>query len=279
MKLKVDLSGLENLRRKMGAKERTWMPDTTLLNIREVQKKLEKGIISSLNELSSTNGGLLSYEGNQIAIYIKDHTYNPKYKKNILEAAEERNRIHVFDCGTLEQMRNKNRFDRYVQTIKTSDFEIDIKYANKIETREVDLMVCQNCIKALNYRGYTGGKTEAWYSFSLEEFFAEYSTFFAVTPRYHDYASPSYDYTKNWSNKSREVRARYSWTCAECKVVLSRPEHQKYLHTHHQNGIKSDNSNKNLIPLCEICHAKEPSHQHMIVSDEARRIIETLRLK
>jgi hypothetical protein len=279
MKLTVYLGGLENLRRKMGAKERLWVSDEVLLKIRNVQQNLIDGVENSLDKITISNGGLLSYDGQQIAIYIKDHTYEFNGTKSTVNPAEDRRRLHVFDCGTLEQARNNNRYDRFVQTSRTNNFEIVIKQGNKTATREVELLLCQNCLKALNYKGYRGGKTEAWYSFNLEEFFAEYSTFFAVTPRYHDFASPSYDYTKNWSNKSREVRTRYSWTCAECKVVLDRPEHQKYLHTHHQNGIKSDNSNTNLIPLCEICHAKEPSHQHMPVSDEARRIIEALRLK
>lgn len=279
MKLTVNLAGLENLRRKMGAKERLWMPDDTIREIRINQQKVLEGVPTNLESVTVSNGGLLSYEGLQVVVYIKDHTNNFGHRESVLKNPENGNRIHVYDCNVLEQMRQNKRYERYVQTAKTKDFEIDIKSSSGVSTESANLKVCQICLKTLRYNNYNGGKTDIWRNFDLEEFFGEYSTFFAVTPRYHDFASPSYDYTKNWSNRSREVRTRYSWTCAECKVVLSRPEHRKYLHTHHQNGIKSDNSNKNLIPLCAICHAKEPSHQHMIVSDEVRRIIEALRLK
>jgi hypothetical protein len=279
MKLTVDLGGLENLRRKMGAKERLWVSDEILLNIRNIQEKLKEGIITDLEDISSSNGGLLSHEGQQIAVYIKDHTNKYSHKGDVLQNADYRNKLHVFDCRTLEQMRKQGKIDKYVKTTNLHKFEIDIKVGGKIEVRKVDLQVCQNCLKALKYKGYDGGRTKVWSSFNLEEFFAEFSTFFAITPKFNDFASPSYQYTKNWSQISLKTRERYSWTCAKCSVLLDKLEHRKYLHAHHEDSIKSNNSKKNLTALCLLCHAKEPNHQHMIVPEEAKRIIQELRLK
>ena len=279
MKLTVDLGGLENLRKKMGAKQRLWVSDEVIGEHREAQTELQEGISTDLADINITNGGLLSYKGEQIVVYIKDHTNNYGYRDSVLADPENGRRIHIYDCSKLEEMRQSKRYDRYVQTSKVNQFPIEIKSTVGIKEYKADLKVCQICLKALKFNGYTGGKNELWRSFDLEDFLGQFSTFFAISPRYHDYASPSYEYTKNWSVISRKMREEYSWKCSKCPAVFSSPEHQKFLHVHHDNGVKSDNSKKNLIPLCVLCHSKEPSHQHMRVSEQTRRVIEELRLK
>lgn len=275
MKIEVDLSGLEAVRRKMGASEKRWIPEKQLAEVMETRQALLTGIVSELGDISVETSGLLAYKGQQIAIYIKDHTRLHSKESAVLTDAGIRRKLHVFDCEVLERMRREKRFDRYVMTIETEEFKIDLL---DISDHPVPLNVCKVCLKALAYKGYTGGETDQWKDFSLKEFFGEYSTFFAVPTLYKDYASPSYRYTKDWSKVSARQRERVSWICqkSSCRANLSLAQHRHLLHTHHKNGVKGDNSSKNLEVLCKICHSKEPSHQHMkhsITAEEKATII------
>ncbi len=45
---------------------------------------------------------------------------------------------------------------------------------------------------------------------------------------------------------------------------------QRYLHVHHMNGLKNENSDKNLKAVCVHCHALEPSHSHITAMRQYR---------
>ena len=50
--------------------------------------------------------------------------------------------------------------------------------------------------------------------------------------------------------------------CDNCQIKLD-GAHRKYLHVHHKNGLKNDNSKSNLEVLCIRCHANQPYHAHL----------------
>ncbi|WP_146108672.1 HNH endonuclease [Chromatium okenii] len=83
------------------------------------------------------------------------------------------------------------------------------------------------------------------------------------------------DYTTDWLVISKQYRAKQGFKCEFCSVDLS--NHTRLLHTHHKNGVKTDNHYSNLQALCIDCHKKQPSHGKMFVRHEDMQLITRLR--
>ena len=141
------------------------------------------------------------------------------------------------------------------------------------------LKVCKLCLQKIKYQKYDGKKKKEkdkiWSLFNLDEFFEEFESHFNYLPKYTATNAPISGYTDSWKEISSNYRESRNWKCADCKVDLS--SKRGLLHTHHKNGIESDNSIKNLKALCKICHSKQPQHQHLRVSFKENNIIVQLR--
>ena len=100
--------------------------------------------------------------------------------------------------------------------------------------------------------------------FTLDRFFTLFPKSLHIYRPQHDADSaPLNQYSSVFPAVSFEVKKAAQWRCQECRIDLSRPGHRSFLHTHHKNGIKSDNSPGNLKAVCIGCHANQPSHSHM----------------
>lgn len=282
MKLSVTYSTLADLRERIGAPLSNWSLSDSLLNPREeLLSKLEDGIDIDLADVTAGPGKLLTYEGEQVVLYIKD-TRNSQWE--LENQPENSKRFHVAECKTLENMRNEGRFERYVVTNrKDGKFLVDWYDFNTRERGETEaaLKVCKNCLKSLNWRGYINpadrleeegvDQSKIWSDFSISEFLMEYSTFFHSKPSRKDLTAELNDYVYDWPAISQRERRRANWTCKKCKVNLSSTP--RLLHCHHKNGVVTDNNSSNLEVLCAICHSEQPLHQHMKVKARDRAII------
>lgn len=238
-----------------------------------IDEILDKGKEIELSELVPING-LLSYEGRQVLLFIPDHG------RNVLQARdnpEKGRRFHVADCITLEEMRSKGRFERYIATNSlTGLFSIYgyDQYQGKDVSFDAELKVCINCLKRVNYKNYRyarNARNQIWHPFSIPDFFNAYSTSFKHLPRDLGERKPGKGYTEDWEQVSAEVRHQAKYCCDECLVDLS--DHKHVLHVHHVNGVKHDNRLSNLRALCADCHRKQPMHGHMFVSSSVMSII------
>jgi hypothetical protein len=222
------------------------------------------GLDVSLDEIVVLPDGTLGYKGQRVVVYIRD--------KSDYSAGFSEPRFHIGNCATLTQMRHNNRFGRYVATNDTSG-RFDVNIINHGRTRSTSryLRVCQNCLEFLKVGNFSLSdsplaREAAVVSFSLVQFFAKYPrSFHAEIPRYDAQTAPINDYSSGFSEVSAQFRAQSSWRCEEpsCGVDLSEPRNRKYLHTHHANGEKYDNSLQNLRALCVYCHANTAMHQHL----------------
>ena len=233
-----------------------------------------------LGEIDVAPGGLLTYKGEQIILYIKDTN---KSEEINLYYPEESTRFHLSDCQTLRDMKRKGRYERYIVTQRQDGkFKVDWKDFDTGEMGEVEaeLKVCKNCLTSLNYNHYKDRKTERdsiWTDFAIDSFLRNYSTFFPSKPSRTENTALIDQYVKNWQNISKMIRERKRWTCECCDLTLLK--NTSYLHVHHKSGVKTDNSDSNLEVLCALCHTKRPYHSHMSIPPKTQSKIMQLRIE
>ena len=277
MILNVDFSALDDALRRMGAKPVVIAVSEPVRPIDPIEIELEEGIkLPDLRDVETVNG-LFSYKGRQILLYIQDHGGKAP---SALEDGEKGNRFHVAnDCRTLGEMRARGRFERYVMTNRLGGefFITGLNWQTKRPVEgDANLWVCQNCLKALNYKGATHGNTlELAKHFDIGEFFSTYSSFFTHLPQRRAGNSKEEGYTPDWPQIAGRFKADKDFKCESCGVDLS--THKNLLHVHHRNGVKGDNKSANLVALCAACHRKQAQHEHMFVRHADMRTINHLR--
>ncbi len=280
MKIKLSIPELDVLRQRMRAPKTSWSPTSPNLSPREVlRKELAAGKNIDLQDVEVFDGTLLTYQGEQILLYIKD---TRQEKETLLFDKDNARKFHVAECHALERMRREGRFERYVVTTDTSNiFRVDAtdRITKITEEIETELRVCKNCLTKLNWNLYKKrGKDEKlkiYSRFSLEEFFAEFSTFFMNRPKQSDLTAGIGGYTEDWSKISKRRKNEENWTCQNCTVNLE--DHPKYLHTHHKNGVVSNNKTNNLEVLCIDCHSQQPQHAWIKPDLKTKALLQRLR--
>ncbi len=234
------------------------------------------GIDVVLEDVKS-KGGLLDHEGRQVVLYIPDQGRN--IDDVLVDGWNKGKKVHVADCKVLDNMREKNRFERYRAVANTSGmFEV---FGTSYQTGQhvegtASLRACIVCLKHLNYKGYVTEpckQKEILKSFNLEEFFLTYSTLFRTLPS--SIRQKHGGYSSNWPEISNALRAKRHWRCEGCKLDLSGQRH--LLDAHHVNGNKADNDNGNLQALCKDCHRKQIMHSHMGINSRDMVTIQRLR--
>jgi len=262
----ADWKDLWGLVRQMGAEEAKSF-DITLPPPQSVvyNEGLSKGVEIQLADLDDplNAGGLLSYNGSQVLVYIPDQGGS---LYSVLSNPESGKKFHVSHCSTLTSMQTQNRNHRYVATNDTSGIFDLTGWAGERKERGA-LTVCRNCLKHVNYQDYLGRyreRTSIFRNFNLIEFFSSYSSLF------------KYPYTSSW-NKSQassyginEAAAEWSVvnsprTCSKCKVSL--PGHVELTNLHENTPAGS------ATVLCSDCNRRE--HWQVaepVLIDDMRRI-------
>ncbi len=274
MKINVDLRELWGQVNRVTEDRIPWEPDLTFV-VPEVILKLHEGIEVALEDVT-LDGGLLSYEGAQVLLYIPDQGRN---FAEVVVDPESGRRFHLAHCQTLEGMRQKGRFDRYVVTNRLDGvFKISGLDPNTQVARDgtAELKVCINCLKHLNFEDYLGTsrarQKAVWHGFSIAAFFEKFSTHFRHLPNDVLQGRNASAYTDDWRQISDALRQQRGWRCEACRVELS--AHRALMHVHHINGVRADNRPQNLKVLCKDCHRKEPGHDTMFIRSEEMATIQ-----
>lgn len=226
MRLDLAFPELAHLIVRMGAASSQWAPNNEPLDVLKLLRaELAEGKEIPLSEVKVSFGGLLTYQGEQVVLYIKD-TRQERY--TLLHDREAARRFHIAECRTLDRMRHEGRFERYVVTTSRNGLflvEATDHLTGSVEELEAPLGVCRNCLSELDWKRYgdlsSNVKKLIWNEFSLDDFFAEFATFFRSRPVHSDKTAPRGGYAKNWSRLSEAFRAERNWRCEECGVDLS----------------------------------------------------------
>ena len=269
MKLDLDFSELIRLGRIMSPDGVDFILEAPTIEFGPLDIELESGKEISLADLDPSSH-LISLQGRQVLLYIRDHS--GRFDAAIANPNDGK-RFHVAWCKTLDEMRFKNRFERYHATNRLDGlFTIE----DISRTAETKLKVCMNCLSKLNYRGSADRyiRKNIFDNFSLADFFTDYSTCFRYMPK-GLMSNDSTAYTADWKDVSAKTRAAAGYICSVCNVDLS--SHRHLCDVHHMNGVKSDNSSSNLTVVCKDCHRKQPMHQGIFISGHDMAQIQRLR--
>lgn len=290
MEIKDSFQELEKLRRRLDAPEKGLSFDQPINRLESIERKLqttgvdvEKGDIQSI-------GPFLTYKGEFLAIVYILNSTSPASDLLNNEPSRQTPKFHLTWCRTLEQMSRKKRFDRYVLSRSPSNlFRVEALEHDPLKIRrlgerhmleDVRLFPCQNCLDALEYKGFTlssskKNRLQKVDEFEVSNFLDENDGNLAVMkhlPRTRAENARSGAYTSDFPEISRRLREEHRWRCTECHVDMSRCK--KGLHVHHINGVKSDNSLGNLMVLCAVCHkAVDSHHSSMYVKPDIERYI------
>lgn len=271
MRLNVDFTALIQLANRFNSQKSQFVLEEKGFEFEPIDSRLNEGLDVDIKDVH-TESGLLSYQGRQVLLYIKDHSYGSNFER-ALQDGSKGNKFHVAHCATLESMKNRNRYERYV-AINNSKGWFPIEGSGGREG-EAQLWVCQNCLKYLNYKSSSTEPSKRRANaaeFNLKEFFSTYSSVFKYMPMHS--ANEAVGYTDDWKEVSRQTRSQAGYKCESCLVNLS--SQPNLCHAHHVNGVKHDNRPNNLQVLCADCHRKAHGG-HMYVAYEEMQQITQLR--
>jgi hypothetical protein len=260
-------TGLDLLRKAMGAELRDYsvVPSSNVLTVEEIERLAGEGIDIPLDDVRVLNDGTHIYKGRRVIVYIRDvaeyggRVSMPKY--------------HLAMCDTLNKMIEEGRYKkRYVVATRDDGrFSIQrIRGEAAIKTEE-SLDVCQQCLDELKYRSFSLRldrieRADAVSKFSLKEFFEEFgkSCVWAV-PKFDAVHAPANIYSPQFYKIAKAIKQKRGFRCEQidCRIDLSDPANQKFLHAHHIDADKSDSHSSNIKLLCIRCHALEFQHAHV----------------
>lgn len=226
--------------------------------------------IENLESVEKSKGPL-SIAGQMVVLYIKDHGTNVI---NVLNGdIWGGRRVHLAYCKTLRSMDSQGRFERYhLSRNPKRTYLISGQpnyWSNHTTEGEAELAICKDCLNFLDYDGYRrvrrSDRDERTINFDYDRFFSIYSSMFKKMPRNAE--NDPAGYVENWKQISIETRIGKNFTCEECGFQAD-PSKSSYIHVHHINGDKQDNSSSNLRVLCIDCHRMQPGHGHMWTDPE-----------
>ena len=256
--------------------EYTKTQNNTWTNIEDnlLDKLLNEGEIEiSSEEINNylEDDGYFRVQGKTVILYIRDQ-YQKYYEFGY--------KYHIYGCKTILKALNQKRKSRYVFKSPSyknnkgdSSFIINLMDGRDqngkniiVKNLKEELNVCKNCLKETDFKSYSMLKRidqkPIYENFDYKDFFDIHESYRLANLNFQDYkTAPINSYTNDWIKKSKIYRESKNWTCESCNINLSEEKKRKFLHTHHIDSSKVNNSNLNLMALCIECHSKKPKHE------------------
>jgi hypothetical protein len=182
-------------------------------------------------------------------------------------------KYHLAMCDTLNKMIEEGRYKKRYVVATRDDGRFSIQRIRgdiSVKTDE-PLNVCQQCLDELKYKSFSLrmaqiARAAAVREFSLKGFFEEFgkSCVWAM-PKFDAVHAPANIYSPQFYRISKAIKQKRGYRCEQidCRIDLSEPKNQRFLHAHHIDADKSDSHSSNLKLLCIRCHALEFQHGHL----------------
>jgi hypothetical protein len=231
------------------------------LSLAELEQLATDGKDVSIDDVVVLEDGTLIYKESRVLVYIRDVSQFQHWVP----------RFHIADCDTLQQMKQRNAFGRYVvATRDDGSFVVNmIGKGGQVSRETKQLDVCQNCLHKLGFDGFSRDLSRQRRrmivsEFTIRRFFEKFpKSLFSVRPTRAAETAPVNNYPADFEIISERLRIRRGWTCESCDRSFATLSDRKFLHVHHKDGRKNNSSDQNLRVLCLGCHASEPLHAHM----------------
>ena len=260
---------LNALLKQMGAELKKMESDNSweAIDDSKLAELLKTGEVEIDVDEIETVDGVFQYKGQKVIVYIRDQ-YSKYHAKGY--------KFHLSKCSTISKAFQYKRNSRYVISLRTDgQFKINLIDDNVIVEKDLieRLQVCKNCLDHINYKAYRGNiyetKINIYNNFELLEYFNSFESSQLDANQYRNaYNAPLNVYNQSFNETSRLIKHKNDYVCSECNIDLSKQEHNKFAHTHHVNGDKSNDSESNLEVLCIACHADKPGHERLRYSPD-----------
>lgn len=173
-------------------------------------------------------------------------------------------KYHLYQCATISNMFNSGRKHRYKINNRddgTFHYTFTDFQGSILKTNENQKMnVCKNCLKKFLHKKYVSDEDVE--NFKLEKFHNQNNSFFddidVSSMEKGEYARPNV-YSRLWDTISRQIKINRNYTCEKCGYIPKIDYEKRFIHTHHINGNKHNNSEDNLQVLCIKCHSEVDS--------------------
>ena len=191
-------------------------------------------------------------------------------------SAKDLYKYHIYKCSTISQMFDSGRKHRYkINNRENGTFHCKLfnKYNIKLEERENQkLNICKNCLgQFLNLNTYPSNDDVE--NFNLKNFHQQNSSFFGFdTSKLEKGEESTHNaYSEQWKEISTQFKTKKNYTCEKCTWKANNHSQKKFIHTHHQNGDKTNNGKDNLKVLCIECHSNVDEYHLQIKSQSNYR--------
>jgi hypothetical protein len=146
--------------------------------------------------------------------------------------------LHIYNCDTTDDI------SRRMKVTTTSQNTFFSRDRNK--NIKANLEICKKCTRNLRKKFdlRLGLNTFSNFVLALEE-----------TDK-RQLITNSDGYIINWKQVSYCYRDTKNFICEKCGYKAKEINEQKFLHTHHIDGIKTNNKRNNLQCLCVKCHSE-----------------------
>lgn len=194
----------------------------------------------------------------------EQQVYVYKYDYWLHRYGESIPKFHICRCSTIDDFMMRGAFDGHYVRANTDPVPVLSKESHHVE--EVSNMpLCQNCLRKIRQYGRITS--------------AEFVEILREAMGVDDMEQPEevevdiFGYTRDWEQISKNYREQHNYTCEECGLRIDDIFNRQYIHCHHKDGNKLNNSESNLKCLCMRCHSEVDENHRRRLTTGANRIL------